>query len=100
MSDQIARPFQSAFVRIELVRSNRRWLDVLVSGPQLPYAMPRIEFLNLNPVAEVKTSPVISRTPFPDRGVLLEEPRRDLRTKFLLVRNGRGKQLAFRGLFP
>jgi hypothetical protein len=42
---------------------------------------------------------VDSRTSFSNRGVLLEEHRQDLRTKFLLVRNGRGKQLAFRGLF-
>jgi hypothetical protein len=31
--DQIARPFQSAFVRIEFVRSNCGRLDVFVSGP-------------------------------------------------------------------
>jgi hypothetical protein len=33
MSDQIARPFQGAFVRIEFVRSNCGRLDVFVSGP-------------------------------------------------------------------
>jgi hypothetical protein len=33
MPDQIARPFQSAFVRIEFVRSNCGRLDVFVSGP-------------------------------------------------------------------
>jgi len=33
MPDQIARPFQGAFVRIEFVRSNCGRLDVFVSGP-------------------------------------------------------------------